>query len=166
MAQGKEDRVTHIHQIYIRASAQAIWDAITDPAWNGRYGYQAAQEFELKPGGRYRALANAGMKAYGLPDVIIDGEIIEVNPPHKLVQTYRWNFNEQHVKEGFTRLTFEITPSHAEFCLLTVTHDVTGAPMMSVATQNPFNAQGGGGWNWILSDMKSLLETGKIMSAA
>jgi uncharacterized protein YndB with AHSA1/START domain len=162
--ESKKDRVTHVHQIYIRASAQAIWDAITDPAWNGRYGYQAVSEYELKPGGKYRTLANAQMRSYGLPEVMIDGEVIEVQPPRKLVQTYRWLFNEKHEAEGFTRLTFEITQSHAGFCLLTVTHDVTGAPMMSEATRSTFNEMGGGGWNWILSDLKTLLETGKIMS--
>ena len=165
MVEGKKDSMIHVHQIYIRATPQAIWDAITDPAWNGRYGYHAVQEFELKPGGRYRALANAGMKAHGLPDTIIDGEVLEVKPPLKLVQSYRWLFNDAHQAEGFTRLTFEITPSHPGFCLLTVTHDTTGAPMMSGATQAAYNDQGGGGWNWILSDLKSLLETGKIMSA-
>ena len=48
------------------------------------------------------------MRSYGLPEVIVDGEVIEVKPPFKLVQTYRLLFNEEHVKEGFTRLTFEI----------------------------------------------------------
>jgi uncharacterized protein YndB with AHSA1/START domain len=160
----QKDRVTHVHQIYIRASAQAIWDAITDPAWNGRYGYQAVTEYDLKPGGKYRVKASDQMRSYGLPEVIIDGEVLEVKPLSKLVQTYRWLFNDQHKAEGFTRLTFEITQSHTGFCLLTVTHDVTGAPMMSQATQSTFNEMGGGGWNWILSDLKSLLETGKIMS--
>ena len=166
MEQEKKDGMTHVHRIYIRASAQSIWDAITDPSWNGRYGYQAVQEYDLKPGGRYRAVANAGMKSFGLPDTIIDGEILEVKPPFKLVQTYRWHFNEAHVAEGFTRLTFEIAVSHPGFCMLTVTHDTTGAPMMSAATQTPFSDQGGGGWNWILSDLKSLLETGKTLAGA
>jgi uncharacterized protein YndB with AHSA1/START domain len=165
MDQGKKDRVTHIHQIYIRASAQQIWDAITDPSFNGRYGYQAVSEYELKPGGKYRAKANAQMRSFGLPEIMIDGEVIEVKPPTKLVQTYRWLFNAQHEAEGFTRLTYEITPTQAGFCRVTITHDVTGAPMMSAATQTPFNEQGGGGWDWILSDLKSVLETGKIMSA-
>jgi uncharacterized protein YndB with AHSA1/START domain len=165
MESGKKDGMTHIHQIYIKASAQAIWDAITDPAWNGRYGYQAVSEYELKPGGKYRAKANGQMMQYGLPETIIDGEVLEVKPPFKLVQTYRWLFNEQHIAEGFSRLTFEIAVMSAGFCLLTVTHDASGAPMMSAATQAPFSEQGGGGWNWILSDMKSLLETGKTMSA-
>ena len=165
MDQGKKDRVTHVHRIYIRATPQAIWDAITDPEWNGRYGYQALSEFELKAGGRYRAKANAQMVSYGLPEVMIDGEVLEVQAPNKLVQTYRWLFNDEHKAEGFTRLTYEITPTSGGFCSLTITHDVTGAPMMSVATQSMFSEQGGGGWDWILSDLKSLLETGKIMSA-
>jgi uncharacterized protein YndB with AHSA1/START domain len=165
MEQGKKDSVTHIHQIYIKASPQAIWDAITDPSWNGRYGYQAVQEYDLKPGGKYRAIANEGMKGYGLPETIIDGEILEVKPLAKLVHTYRWHFSEQLKAEGFTKLTYEIVPTNAGFCRLTITHDVTGAPLMSAATQNPFNEQGGGGWDWILSDLKSLLETGKTMSA-
>ena len=164
MESGTKDGMTHIHQIYIRATAQAIWDAITDPAWNGKYGYQAVSEYDLRPGGKFRALANGQMRSFGLPEVIIDGEVVEVKPPQKLVQTYRWLFNEQHKDEGFTRLTFEIEPTSAGFCQLTITHNATGAPMMSAATQSTFSEQGGGGWNWILSDLKSLLETGKNMT--
>jgi uncharacterized protein YndB with AHSA1/START domain len=118
--ESKKDSVTHMHEIYIRASAQAIWDAITDPDWNGKYGYQAVSEYELRPGGKFRALANAQMKEYGLPEVMIDGEVIEVKPPLKLVQTYRWLFNAEHEKEGFTRIAFEIVPSNSGFCRLTV----------------------------------------------
>ena len=165
MDSGKKDRVTYTHQIYIRSTPQAIWDAITDPKWNGRYAYRCMGEYELKVGGKYRAVANEKMRSFGLPETVIDGEIIEVKPPTKLVQTYRWLFNEQHKAEGYTRLTFEIEPTSAGFCRLTVTHDVTGAPMMAAATQTPFNEQGGGGWDWILSDIKTLLETGKTMSA-
>jgi uncharacterized protein YndB with AHSA1/START domain len=164
--ESQQDRVIHVHQIYIKASQQAVWDAITDPKWNGKYGYQAVSEYELKPGGKYRVRANAQMKGFGLPDIILDGEVVEVKPITRLVHTYRWLFNDQHKAEGFTRLTWEIEPTSAGFCRLTVTHDVTGAPLMAAATQTPFNEQGGGGWNWILSDMKSLLETGKIMTAA
>jgi hypothetical protein len=36
-----KDRLIYVHQIYIRAPQQAIWDAITDPTWNDKYGYQA-----------------------------------------------------------------------------------------------------------------------------
>ena len=164
--ESKKDSLIHMHEIYIRASAQAIWDAITDPAWNGRYGYQAVSEYDLKPGGKFRALANEGMKTHGLPDVIVDGEVIEVKPPLKLVQSYRFLFNAEHVAEGFSRITFEIVPANSGFCRLTVIHDVSGMPMMAGAIESKFNDQGGGGWNWILSDMKSLLETGRLLDAA
>ena len=59
--ESQKDRLTYVHQIYIRATPQAVWDAITDPQWNGRYGYQAVGEYELKPGGKYRVQANAAI---------------------------------------------------------------------------------------------------------
>jgi len=160
-----KESLIHIHEIYIKAPAAAIWDAITSPEWNGRYGYRAAADYDLKPGGKYAAKANEGMRKFGLPEVIVDGEVLESKPPNKLVQTYRFLFNDDHRKEGFSKITFEIVDSGQGFCRLTVTHDVTGMPMMAAATMSKFNNDGGGGWNWILSDMKSLLETGKLLSA-
>jgi uncharacterized protein YndB with AHSA1/START domain len=155
---------THIHEIYIKADASAIWDHITKPEFNDKYGYRGISHYELKPGGKFKCIASPQMQATGLPEVILDGEVIEVKPPQKLVQSYRFLFNDAHRAEGFSRLTFEIVPAAGGFCRLTVTHDTTGMPMMTGATTSTFNEQGGGGWNWILSDLKSLLETGKTMS--
>jgi uncharacterized protein YndB with AHSA1/START domain len=160
----KEASVVRIHEIYIKATPAAIWDAITSPEWNGRYGYRAQADFDLRPGGKYAAKANEGMKSFGLPDVIIDGEVIEAHPPSKLVQTWRWLFDENQRKEGFSRLTYEIVDTGKGFCRLTVTHDQTHQPTMAAATISKFGDNGGGGWNWILSDLKSLLETDKTMS--
>lgn len=161
---GKEAGLVHIHEIYIKAPIGAVWDAITSPEWNGRYGYRGVSHYELKPGGKFRCIANEGMRSYGLPEVICDGEVVEVNVPTKLVQTYRFLFNEDHVKEGYSRITFELVDTGQGFCRLTVTHDTTGMPLMTGATTSKFSTDGGGGWNWILSDIKSLLETGKTMS--
>ena len=155
---------THIHQVYIKAAPAQIWDAITSPEWNGRYGYRGVSHYELKPGGKFKCIANEEMRGMGLPEVIVDGEVIEVKPPYKLVQTYRFLFNDAHVAEGFTRLTFEIEQTAGGFCRLTVTHDTSGAPMMTRATTSRFSTDGGGGWDFILSDIKTLLETGKTMS--
>jgi acyl dehydratase len=110
----KEASIVRIHEIYIKATAAAIWEAITSPAWNGRYGYHAHAEFDLRPGGKYTAKANEGMQRLGLPDVIIDGEVIEANPPNKLVQTWRWLFDEKQKKEGFSTLTYEIVDTSPE----------------------------------------------------
>jgi len=155
------DTTTHIHEIYIRAEAAAIWEAITTPEWTGRYGYRMPWQFDMRVGGKIRVSPNEGGRAAGLPDTIIDGEVIEAKPPHKLVQTFRFLFTEEQRREGFTRVTWEIVPTHSGFCRLTVTHELTGAPLMAAATTSKYDNQGGGGWNWILSDLKSLLETGK-----
>jgi uncharacterized protein YndB with AHSA1/START domain len=164
-AQESLNTTTHIHEIYIKAPAAAIWQALTSPEWTTKYGYRAVSEYELKAGGKFRALANEQMRSFGLPETVIDGEVVEVTPPHKLVQTYRFLFNDAHRDEGFTRITWEIVPTEMEFCRLTITHEIpASAPMMRGAITSKFNTQGGGGWNWILSDLKSLLETGKTMS--
>ena len=159
-----KESLIHIHEIYIKAPIAAVWDAVTSPEWNGRYGYKGVGHYELKPGGKYRCMANDDMRKYGLPEVIVDGEVIEVQPPNKLVHTYRFLFNDENRKEGFSRITFELQDTGQGFCRLTVTHDVTGMPLMAGATISKFSTEGGGGWNWILSDMKSLLETGKTMN--
>src|SRR4029453_7459331 len=80
---------TQVFQVFIKATPQAIWDAITSPEWTQKYGYKAPSEYELRPGGKYRGLATEQMKAEGASDVLVDGEVIEADPPHKLVQTWR-----------------------------------------------------------------------------
>ena len=156
---------TQVFEIYINATAEAVWDAVTNPEWNAKYGYRGAMTYDLRPGGQYRAYANPQMRAMGLPEVIIDGEVLECAPPHKLVQTYRWLFTEESKAEGFTRITWEIVPTEAGFTRLTVTHELEEAPQMAAAVSSKFNTRGGGGWNWILSDLKTLLETGKTLGA-
>lgn len=149
-----------VFEIYIKASQQSVWDAITSPDWTARYGYKGPIEYDMRPGGAFRTRSNEQMRSFGLPEIIIDGEVIEADPPNKLVHTYRFLFNPQTEAEGFTRITWEVAQTSGGFTRLTITHDVTGAPLMSGMITSKFSDQGGGGWNWILSDLKSLLETG------
>ena len=53
------------------------------------YGYHARAEYDLKPGGTYRGIANEGMREHGMPEVAVDGEVLEVDAPRRLVHT--WN---------------------------------------------------------------------------
>ena len=53
----KASVTTQVYEVYIRATPQAIWEAITSPEWTVKYGYQGAVEIELRPGGTYKALA-------------------------------------------------------------------------------------------------------------
>lgn len=152
---------TQIYEIYIKATPQAIWDAITTPEWSVRYGYQSPAEYELRPGGTYRANASATMMAMGIQGPLVDGEVIESDPPNKLVQTYRFLFSDETRAEGFSRVTWEIAATASGFSRLTVTHELDGKPFMASMVSSKFSESGSGGWSWILSDLKSLLETGK-----
>ena len=84
----------------------------------------------MTPGGRYECRASDEMKEYmpDMPDVIVDGEVVEVDPPNRLVQTYRMHFEPAQTEEGFTTVTWEIHAESDDLCRLTVTHDVTDAP--------------------------------------
>ena len=163
-ADTKTSVTTQVHEVYIRATPEAIWDAITSPEWTQKYGYRGRAEYELRPGGAYRAHATPDMLKFGLPDVVVDGQVVEATPPTKLVQTYRFLFQPANEAEGFTRVTWEIVPTASGFTRLTVTHEVENAPIMAAMVGSQFSEQGTGGWAWILSDMKSLLETGRTMS--
>ena len=163
---------TQVNRIYIKASAQAVWDAITDPAWTQRYGYGAPVEYDLRPGGRFRAFSTDAMQAARAqmggppaPDVIGDGEVLELDPPRRLVQTWRMLMDPETEAEGFTRLTYEIAETDHGVSKLTVTHELEGAPRLASFLGGEMEDIGaGGGWSWVLSDLKSLLENGSRMA--
>jgi uncharacterized protein YndB with AHSA1/START domain len=156
---------TQVYQVYIKAKPEAVWEAITSPDWTEKYGYRGRAEYDLRPGGAYRALAPADMIAAGGPDVAVDGEVIEVDPPRKLVQTWRALWDPELVEEGFTRVTWDIQEETGGITRLRVTHELENAPVHAsqVAGDAPLE-RGGGGWSWILSDLKTLLESGKALA--
>jgi len=161
---------TQVYRVYIKATPQAIWDAITKPEWTQKYGYGELAEFDLRPGGAYRGITSGEMRKAGaangftVPDVGVDGEVIEVDPPHRLVQTWRMLMDDRLASEGFTRLTWEIQERKGGVSRLTVTHELEGAPNLAVLLCGGMDDQGaGGGWSFVLSDLKSLLETGSAM---
>ena len=72
-----------MHRVYSKATPEKVRQAITDPEWNGRYGYAAPSQYDLRPGGAYRSTASEEMRkvsdemGYGIPDVVVDGEVLE-----------------------------------------------------------------------------------------
>ena len=156
---------TQMYRVYIAASPEKIWEAITSPEWNGRYGYHMPSEYDLRAGGAYSVAASPEMQGMGMPDVILDGEVIVSEPPFKLVQTWHPHFTPEQSAEPATTLTYEIHPETDKLTRLTLTHDVTGAPEVAgmVTGADGAIAEGGGGWAWVLSDLKTLLERGDAL---
>lgn len=162
---------TQKYRVYIRATAQAVWDAITKPEWTEKYGYGGRTQYDLRPGGVFRGYTSEAMKKDGaargveVPDLAIEGEVIEAEPPRKLVLKWRMVMDAATAAEGYTRLTYEIEEKPNGITKLTLTHDLEGAPQLAGILSGLWEDQGaGGGWSWVLSDMKSLLETGRSFS--
>jgi uncharacterized protein YndB with AHSA1/START domain len=159
---------TQLYRVYIKASPEVIWDAITRPEWTERYGFGGRAEYDLRPGGTHRVAATKAMKAQGaklgidVPELMIEGEVLESDPPHRLVVTFRMNMGAEYEAEGFTRLTYEIEDGGSGVSKVTMIHDLEGAPKLAAVTAGELEAEGaGGGWAYFLSDLKSLLETGR-----
>lgn len=165
-ATGATTVTTQVYRVYIKATPQAVWDAITKPEWTEKFGYGGRAEYDLRPGGAYRGLTSEAMRSMGAPDVAVEGEVIESDPPRKLVQTWRMVMNPEMAAEGFTRLTYEIVAGKGGVTKLTVIHDLAGAPKLAALVGGQMEDMGaGGGWSWTLSGLKTLIETGHSMDS-
>ena len=160
-------RTVQIYRVYIKAAPEAVWEAITSPEWTAKYGYPGHSEYDLRPGGAMRVLMPADMcEAMQIDPLGADGEVVEVDPPHRLVQTWRFHFMPDQVAEGFHELTWDIHAEHGGVTRLTVTHDVTDAPITAAMIDGSGDlGEGGGGWAFVLSDLKTLLETGGTLES-
>jgi uncharacterized protein YndB with AHSA1/START domain len=156
---------TQVYRVYIRTTPEKIWDAITKPEWVARYGYGGSVDYDLRPGAPFKAYTSQEMRDAGAPDVAVDGEVIEADPPRRLVLSWRMVMDEGLAAEGFTRLTYEIEEMQDGVAKLTLIHELDGAPTLASLLRGDWESQGaGGGWAWVLSDLKSLLETGARLS--
>jgi len=165
---GNEARQTQVYRIYIKCSPQQVWDAITRPEWTERYGYGGRGVYDLRPGGQYQGFTSKEMRDAGVrggfpvPDVAIEGEVIEVSPPNRLVLTWHMVMDEGTASDAVTRLTYDLEESSAGVTKLTMIHELAGAPRAADILAGKWESQGaGGGWSWVLCDLKSLIETGK-----
>lgn len=151
-----------VFRIYIEAPIETVFAAITSAEFSTRYGYGGEVHYDLTPGGDYRSDTTQEMKDMGMGDVAVTGRVLEVDAPHRLVQTWvaAWHGEE-------TTLTWELTDHEGTLTGLTLTHDCTGAQHTARDVEGTGDAaQGGGGWPWILASVKTLLETGRPMAGA
>lgn len=165
---GTNEAGTQVYRIYIKCAPELVWDAITKSEWTERYGYGGRGVFDLRPGGAYRGYTSKEMREAGarggfsVPEVAIEGEVVVVEPPRKLVLKWHMKMDERTASDAVTLLTFELEETSPGVTKLTLIHELSGAPMAADILAGKWESQGaGGGWSWVLSDMKSLLETGK-----
>ena len=100
------------YRTWIKATPEQIWDALFDPAQNGNYAYGASTQFDLQPGGKLVTHANEGMRQMGMPDVIIDGEVLEVEAPTHAKYTWHSYFDEGLAAEPPTPVTIDLAPGN------------------------------------------------------
>jgi uncharacterized protein YndB with AHSA1/START domain/biotin operon repressor len=143
-----EAGVEKVFEIYIRATPDELWRAITDPDVRARYQFGARVESSWTSGSSYR------LAHQGAPRSLIEGENLEIDPPRRLVQAYRAVWDDEVAAEGTSRVTWEIEPV-GDSCRLTVTHD----QLRENADPHLY-----GGWPMILSGLKTWLETGRELT--
>src|SRR6266478_5715820 len=142
----EEKTMEKVFEIYIKTTAERLWKAITHAEMRRKYNFGAVVTSDWIPGSRYEGVGG------GMP--IFEGENLEIDPPRRLVRSFRALWGEDVKSEGPSRVTWEIEPV-GDSCRLTVTHD---------QLREDANAQLFGGWPMILSGLKTLLETGETLT--
>src|SRR6202035_1273871 len=137
---------TTVYTIYIAATPEAVWQALTSAEFSRKYFFGNSVEVDLKVGGAYIVRPPDG-------SVHISGEVVECDPPRKLTVTFNVNWPALIEKLGPTLVSFEIEAAgDAVRLTMTESHD---RPI-----SDDILSGGRQGWPAILSSLKSLLETG------
>jgi uncharacterized protein YndB with AHSA1/START domain len=138
-------QTTQVYNVFIRATPEQVWDAITKAEFTQQYFFGA--RIEVRDGRRFSAIGDAEW----------DEEVFESDPPHKLVHGWTAGYAPELAAEQESRVTWEIEPQDDGITKLTVVHDqLEGAPKTAESVA--------GGWMYVLSGMKTLLETGKPLA--
>jgi uncharacterized protein YndB with AHSA1/START domain len=141
----------YVYVTYIRTSPQKLWEALTKPEFIKQYWFNMTQECEWKVGAPWKLLFSDGRVA----DM---GEVLEVDPPRRLVLRWRNEFRPELKAEGDSRCVYDLEQD-GDVMRLTITHSIErdGAKLIDAVS---------GGWPRVLSSLKSLLETGKAMPSS
>lgn len=140
-------RSTFVYVSYIRTTPEKLWSALTDVEFIRQYWFGMHCESEWKAGSSWKLISSSGQ-------VYDSGEIVEADPPKRLV--IRWNHQNKPelAAEGPSLCTMELEPVLATV-KLTITHSIECRPSKLIEAVS-------GGWPKIISNLKSLLESGTI----
>jgi uncharacterized protein YndB with AHSA1/START domain len=142
------NRSSFVYVTFIRTTPERLWMALTDRQFIEKYWYGMHVETDWKPGSSWRLVFADGRLADA-------GEILEVDPPKRLAIKWRNEWKPELQAEGFSRCVFELEPQGAAV-KLTVTHSLERPDSKLIEAVS-------GGWPQILSNLKSLLETGEVV---
>lgn len=141
-----------VFQIYIRATREQVWQAITQTEFRRQYFYGSTIESTFQPGGPLRSHGPDG-ELWG------DDVVIECSPPHILIHTWRSLWDPAAAGEPASRVTWRVDAQDGGYTKLTVVHDQL--------EQSPATARGvSGGWAFIISGLKTVLETGTPLTTS
>jgi DNA-binding transcriptional ArsR family regulator/uncharacterized protein YndB with AHSA1/START domain len=141
-----EEKPSHVFAVYIRTTLEQLWEALTDSSYTQQYYYASTVESDWKAGSPY--IYKTG------DDTAITGEVIESVPLEKLVCTFDARWDEQVRADAPSRITWMLETAGPDVCKLTVVHE-------GFESRTATLEQVVGGMPFILSGLKTLLETGK-----
>jgi uncharacterized protein YndB with AHSA1/START domain len=142
-------RSTFFYVTYIRTTPEKLWSALTgDVAFMKQYWFGNHCESQWTTGSAWKNVSSDGV-------VFDEGEIVEADPPRRLVILWRHQNKPELVAEGESRCTMELEPSGAAV-KLSITHTIEREPSKLIEAVS-------GGWPKVLSNLKSLLETGSAV---
>jgi uncharacterized protein YndB with AHSA1/START domain len=147
------EQTTQVYSVFIRATPDQVWDAITKPEFTARYFYGSVIDSTFEPGSPYLGWSSDRTQQY------VDGEVLESDRPRLLRHSWRALYDEETAAEQPSRVTWEIEPQDGGVTKLTVVHD-----QLEASPKTALNVAGG--WMYVLSGLKTLLETGEPLVSA
>jgi uncharacterized protein YndB with AHSA1/START domain len=137
-----------VYTTYIRTTPEKLWAALTQPEFTRQYWMNSHQVCDWKSGASWQAVAPDGT-------LMCTGEIIEIDPPRRLVFTWQHELSDDIKAEGHARVTYEIERQGTSV-KLTVLNEINVPQSRLIKTVS-------GGWPLVLASLKSLLETGESL---
>jgi uncharacterized protein YndB with AHSA1/START domain len=138
---------TQVYVLYINAPAQSVWEAITQPEQVARFFHGMHLEATYEVGGHLRSWSPDHSAQWG------DNTVLEWDPPRRMVHTWRSLYDPATAAEPESRVTWEVEPAGGDSTKLTLIHDRL--------ERSPKTAASVVGWSWILSNLKTVIETGQ-----
>ena len=111
------EQTTQVYQVFIKATPDQIWDAMTKPEFTQKYFYGSRISVDEKPGGAFVGRGGDG------DAVLADGEVLAYDRPRRLQHTWRALYDGATADEPTSRVTWELEPADGGVTKLTVVHD-------------------------------------------